>query len=91
VKTSDGAINKCNYEFCVKVVDKCNIQSKPRRESIIYSSVINSMAQSLKLRVFENKVRGRIFGPKVDEVAGDWTKLHNEGLHNLYFSPMLLE
>jgi hypothetical protein len=39
------------------------------------------------LRVFENRVLRRIFGPKRDEVTGDWTKLHNEELRNLYSSP----
>jgi hypothetical protein len=38
------------------------------------------------LRVFENKVLRRIFGPKRDEVTGEWRELHNEELHNLYSS-----
>jgi hypothetical protein len=33
---------------------------------------------------FENRVLRRIFGPKRDEVLGEWRKLHNEELHNLY-------
>jgi hypothetical protein len=32
----------------------------------------------------------RIFGPKRDDVAGDWRKLHNEELHNLYSSPNII-
>jgi hypothetical protein len=36
-----------------------------------------------RLRVFENKVLRRIFGPKMDEVTGEWRKLHNEGLNDL--------
>jgi hypothetical protein len=40
-----------------------------------------------RLRVFENKVLRRIFGPKRDEVMGGRTKLHNEKLHDLYSSP----
>jgi hypothetical protein len=36
------------------------------------------------LRVFENRVLRRIFGPKRDEVMGGWRKLHNEELHDLY-------
>jgi hypothetical protein len=36
--------------------------------------------------VFENRVLRRIFGPNGDEVTGDWRKLHNEELHNLYSS-----
>jgi hypothetical protein len=43
-----------------------------------------------KLRLFENGVLRRIFGPKRDEVTGVWRKLHNEELHNLYFSPSII-
>jgi hypothetical protein len=39
-----------------------------------------------RLRDFENRVLRRIFGPKGDEVIGDWRKLHNEEVHNLYSS-----
>jgi hypothetical protein len=42
------------------------------------------------LRVFENRVLRRIFGTKRDEVTGDWRKLHNEELHNLYSSPNVI-
>jgi hypothetical protein len=37
-----------------------------------------------RLRVFENRVLRRIFGPKQDEVTEEWRKLHNEELHILY-------
>jgi hypothetical protein len=40
-----------------------------------------------RLRVFENRVLRRLFGPKRDEVMGEWRKLHSEELHNLYSSP----
>jgi hypothetical protein len=40
--------------------------------------------------VFENRVLRRIFGPKRDEVTGEWRKLHNEELHNLYSSPDII-
>jgi hypothetical protein len=40
-----------------------------------------------KLRVFENRVLRRIFGPKRDEVTEEWKELHNEELHDLYSSP----
>ena len=36
------------------------------------------------LRVFENRVLRRVFGPKRDEVKGEWRKLHNEELSDLY-------
>jgi hypothetical protein len=40
-----------------------------------------------RLRVFENRVVRRIFGPKREEVEGGWRRLHNEELRNLYASP----
>jgi hypothetical protein len=39
--------------------------------------------------VFENRVLRRIFGPKRDEVTGEWRKLHNEELRDLYSSPSI--
>ena len=39
-----------------------------------------------RLRVFENRVLRRIFGPKSDEVTGNWRKLHNDELNDLYSS-----
>jgi hypothetical protein len=42
------------------------------------------------LRVFENRVLRRIFGPKKDEVTGGWRKLHNEELHGFYPSPNII-
>jgi hypothetical protein len=42
------------------------------------------------LRVFENSVLRRIFGPKREEVAGGWMKLHNEELDKLYASPNIM-
>jgi hypothetical protein len=43
-----------------------------------------------KLRVFENRVLRRIFGQKRDEVTGEWRKLHNKELHDLYSSPSII-
>jgi hypothetical protein len=40
--------------------------------------------------VFENRVLRRIFGPKRDEVTGEWRKLHNKEVHNLYSSPDII-
>jgi hypothetical protein len=42
------------------------------------------------LRIFDNRVLKRIFGPKREEVAGGWTRLHNEELHSLYASPSII-
>jgi hypothetical protein len=43
-----------------------------------------------RLRLFENRVLRRIFGPKRDEVTGEWRKLHNEELRDLYSSPNII-
>jgi hypothetical protein len=43
-----------------------------------------------RLWVSENSVLRGIFGPKRDEVTGEWRKLHNEELHNLYSSPDII-
>jgi hypothetical protein len=43
-----------------------------------------------KLRVFEKRVLRRIFGPKRDGVAGEWRKLHNKELRNVYSSPCII-
>jgi len=42
------------------------------------------------LRVFENRVLRRVFGPRRDEVTGEWKKLHNEELNDLYSSPNIV-
>jgi hypothetical protein len=46
-----------------------------------------TLREELRLRVFENKVLRRIYGPKKDEIIGGWGKLHNEELHNLHSLP----
>jgi hypothetical protein len=55
---------------------------------VLYGSETWSLTvrEEHKLRVFENRVLWRIFGPKRDGVTGGWRKLHNEELHNLYSS-----
>jgi hypothetical protein len=45
--------------------------------------------KSYRLRVFENRVVRRTFGPEKNEVTGGWRKLHNEELHNLYSSSIV--
>jgi hypothetical protein len=42
-----------------------------------------TLREEHRLRVFENRVLRRVFGPKRGEIIGDWRKLHNEELHNL--------
>jgi hypothetical protein len=49
-----------------------------------------TLREEHRLRVFENRVLRRIFGPERDEVTGGWRKLHNEELHGLYSSPSIV-
>jgi hypothetical protein len=49
-----------------------------------------TLREEHRLKVFEIRLLRRIFGPKRDEVMGDWRKLHNEELHNLYSSPSII-
>jgi hypothetical protein len=49
-----------------------------------------TLREEHRLRVFENRVLRRIFGPKRDEVTGEWRKLHNGEVHNLYSSPDII-
>jgi hypothetical protein len=46
--------------------------------------------RAYRLRVFENRVLRIVFGPKRDEVTGEWRKLHSEELHNLYLSSNII-
>jgi hypothetical protein len=48
------------------------------------------LREEYRLRVFENRVLRRIFGPKRDEVTGDWRRLHNKELYALYSSPNII-
>jgi hypothetical protein len=49
-----------------------------------------TLREEHRLGVFENGVLRRIFGPKRDEVTGEWRKLHNEELRDLYSSPSII-
>jgi hypothetical protein len=49
-----------------------------------------TLREECRLRVFENKVLRRIFGPNRDEVRGEWERLHNKELYALYSSPNII-
>jgi len=48
------------------------------------------LREERKLMVFENRVLGRLFGPNRNEVTGEWRKLHNEELNDLYSLPNIV-
>jgi hypothetical protein len=50
-----------------------------------------TLREECRLRVFENKVLRTMFGPKRDEVTGEWRRLHNKELYALYSSPNIIQ
>ena len=50
-----------------------------------------TFSEECRLGVFKNRVLQRIFGPKRDEVTGEWRKLHNEELYDLYSIPNVIQ
>jgi hypothetical protein len=59
---------------------------------VLYGCETSSLTfrEEHRLRVFENRVLRRIFGPKRDEVTSEWRKLHKKELHDLYSSPSII-
>jgi hypothetical protein len=78
--------------FCLLVCRKKNLKIRIYKTIILYGCETWSLTlrEEHRLKVFENRVMRRIVGPKRDEVTGDWIKLHNEQLHDLYSSPSII-
>jgi hypothetical protein len=55
-----------------------------------YESWSLTLREECRLRVFENRVLKRVFGPKRNEVTGEWRRLHNKELYALYSSPNII-
>jgi hypothetical protein len=91
--------NAC-YHAVQNLLSSCllsrNVKIKIYKTIILHAVLYGCETLSLtsreehRLRVFENRVLRRIFGPKRDEVTGGWSKLHNEELHGLYSSLSIL-
>jgi hypothetical protein len=59
---------------------------------VLYGCETSSLTlrEEHRLKVFENRVLRRIFRPKRDELTGEWRKLHNQELHDMYSSPSIV-
>jgi hypothetical protein len=74
-----------------------NVKIKVNRTVILpvilkgFETLYFVLKEEQRLKVFENRVPGRIFGPTRNEVTGDWRKLHDEELHNFYSSPHIIK
>jgi hypothetical protein len=88
-----GLFKDINKKITLPVLLSENLKIKIHRAIILPVVLYGSGTWSLslrkehRLRVFENRVLRRIFGPKRDEVTGKWRKVHNEELNELYCSP----
>ena len=99
-KSMYSCISYCLSKNCPDLSQRCNLGPhliKIYRTIILLVVLYGCETWSLtlreerRLRVFEeNRVLWRIFGPKRDEVTGEWRKLHNEGSNDLYCSPNIV-
>ena len=84
------------HTFLAFLILSKNLKNKIYRTIILpvvlygYETWSLTLREERRLRVFENKVLRRISGPRRDEVTGDWRRLHNEEINDLYTSPNIV-
>ena len=80
------------FQFATQKVKKIKIYRTIIMPVVLYGCETWSLTlrEERRLRVFENRVLRRVFGPKRDEVTGEWRKLHNEELSDLYPLPNIV-
>jgi len=81
----------CVFQFAIKNL-KIKIYKTINLPVVLHGCETWSLTlgEKRRLRVFENKMLRRVFGPKRDEVTGEWRKLHNEDLRDLYTLPNIV-
>ena len=91
-KTFEGTVHNLSSSSLLSNNTKIKLYRTIILPVVLYGCETLSLIlrEERRLRVFENTVLRRIFGPKRDEVTGEWRKLHNENLNDLYSSPNII-
>jgi hypothetical protein len=88
LKSRNACYHSVQNLFSSSLLSK-NLKIKIHKSIILLAVLYGCETWSLTLRVFKNRVLRRIFGPRRDEVTGEWRRLHNKELHDLY-SPTIV-
>jgi hypothetical protein len=95
LKSGNACYHSVQNVLCSRLLSK-NLKIKIYRNIILPVVLYGCETWSLmlreerRLRVFENRVLRRVFGPRRDEVTGEWRKLHSEELHDRYSTPSIV-